>query len=146
VAIAVPRGVPHPDVSSEAAVKQAVRTARSLGWSTGPSGVYLEKLFDRWGILEEIRSRIVTAAPGVPVGSLVASGECALGFQQLSELANVPGIDVLGSLPPSIQLYTVFAGGISAHSQHAAAARHVLEYFSSPATAEVKRRHSLQPV
>ena len=89
VAIAVQKGAPHPDVSSEAAVKQAVRRAHSLGYSTGPSGVYLEKLFARWGILEEIRSRIVVPPPGVPVGSLVATGGCALGFQQLSELADV---------------------------------------------------------
>ena len=145
VAIAVQKGAPHPDVSSEAGVRQAVRAARSLGYSTGPSGVYLEKLFERWGILEEIRSRIVVPPPGVPVGSLVAAGDCTLGFQQLSELANVAGIDVLGPLPPSIQLHTVFSAGISAHSQHAGAARHVLEYFASPAVAEVKRRHSLQP-
>ena len=145
VAIAVQKGAPHPDVSSEAAVRQAVRSARSLGFSTGPSGVYLEKLFERWGILEEVRGRIVVPPPGVPVGTLVAAGDCALGFQQLSELANVAGIDVLGPLPPPIQLYTVFSAGISAHSRHAAAARHVLEYFSSPALADVKRRHSLQP-
>ncbi len=146
VAIAVQKGAPHPDVSSEAAVKQAVRAARSVGWSTGPSGVYLEKLFERWGILAQISSRIVVPPPGVPVGSLVATGDCALGFQQLCELANVAGIDVLGPLPPAIQLFTVFSGGISAHSQQAAAARHVLEYFASPALAEVKRRHHLQPV
>jgi molybdate transport system substrate-binding protein len=108
--------------------------------------VYLEKLFERWGIFEEIRGRIVTAPPGVPVAALVARGECDLGFQQLSEMATAPGIDVIGPLPPAIQLYTTFAGAISAHSPHAAAARHVLEYFASPAMADVKRRHHLLPV
>ena len=146
VAIAVPAGASHPDISSEAAVKQAVRSARAPGYSTGPSGVYLEKLFERWGILEETRSRMVCAPPGVPVASLVARGECDLGFQQLSEMATAPGIDVLGPLPPAIQLYTVFSGAISAHSRHAAAARHVLEYFASPAVADVKLRHSMQLV
>jgi molybdate transport system substrate-binding protein len=145
VAIAVPKGAPHPDISTEAAVKQAVRSARAPGYSTGPSGTYLEKLFDRWGILGELKSRLVTAPPGVPVASLVAAGQCDLGFQQLSEMVNVPGIDVIGPLPPSIQLNTVFSAGISAHSQRAAAARRVLEYFASPATADVKRRHHLQP-
>jgi molybdate transport system substrate-binding protein len=145
VAIAVPTGAPHADISSEAAVKQAVRSARKPGYSTGPSGVYLEKLFERWGILEEIRKRIVVPPPGVAVATLVARGECDLGFQQLSELQNVPGIDVLGPLPPAIQLNTVFSAGISAHSGHAAAARRVLEYFASPAVAEMKSRHSLQP-
>ena len=145
VAIAVRAGEPHPDVSSEVAVRQAVRAARSLGYSTGPSGVYLERLFERWGIREEIRGRVVVPPPGVPVATLLAGGEIALGFQQLSELAGVAGVDVVAPLPPSIQLNTVFSGGISAHSADAAAARHVLEYFASQAMAEVKRRHHLQP-
>ena len=145
VAVAVRAGAPHPDISTEDAVKQAVRRARAPGYSTGPSGVYLEKLFERWGILGEIRDRLVIAPPGVPVASLVAKGQCDLGFQQLSEMVNVPGIDVLGPLPPAIQLNTVFSGGISAHSRHAAEARHVLEYFASPAVDDVKLRHSLQP-
>lgn len=146
VAIAVRAGAPHPDISSEAAVRDAVRNARAPGYSTGPSGVYLEKLFERWGILAELRERLVVAPPGVPVASLVAQGQCDLGFQQLSEMVHVPGIDVLGPLPPAIQLNTVFSGAISAHSRHAVEARHVLEYFASPAVDAVKLRHSLQPV
>src|SRR5581483_12145047 len=85
IAIAVRDGASQPDVGTEEAVKRAVSGAKTLSYSTGPSGVYLEKLFDRWGILQEIRSRIVVPPPGVPVGSLVANGTVELGFQQLSE-------------------------------------------------------------
>jgi molybdate transport system substrate-binding protein len=145
VAIAVPAGAPKPDIGSEAAVRAAVLAARAPAWSTGPSGTYLEKLFAGWGILAQIRDRIVVAPPGVPVASLLAQGQCDLGFQQQSEMRNVPGIQVLGPLPASIQLDTVFSGGVSVHSRHAAAARAVLQFMASPATAELKRRLGLQP-
>src|SRR5262249_53736679 len=113
VSIAVRAGAPHPDVSCEDAGKCAVLAAKTLSYSTGPSRVYLEKLLERWGILEQIRSRIVVAPPGVPVGSLVAAGQVELGFQQLSELMTLVGIEVIGPLPPDIQTITVFSGGIS---------------------------------
>src|SRR6188768_3719812 len=96
VAVAVPAGAPRPEIGSEAALRRAVEAASTIGYSTGPSGVALAKLFQRWGIAEQIRDRIVTPPPGVPVGSLVARGDIALGFQQLSELIHVAGIDVLG--------------------------------------------------
>src|SRR6516162_2474440 len=86
VAVAVKAGAPRPDISNESAVRQAVLAARSIGYSTGPSGVYLARLFERWGIAEAIAPRLVQAPPGVPVGSLIARGEVELGFQQLSEL------------------------------------------------------------
>ena len=88
VAVAVRTGAPHPDIASEEAVRRAVLAAPSLGYSTGPSGVALLRLFDRWGITAQLQGRIVQAPPGVPVGNLVARGEVALGFQQLSELLN----------------------------------------------------------
>src|SRR4051812_23940667 len=96
VAVAVRAGAPVPDIASEDAVKQAVLNAKTLSYSTGPSGVYLEKMFARWGILETIRSRIVVPPPGKPVGSLVADGSVELGFQQLSELMNLAGIVLVG--------------------------------------------------
>jgi molybdate transport system substrate-binding protein len=92
VAVAVRAGAPRPDISSEEALKRAVLAAPTVGYSTGPSGVALVKLFERWGIAQELQGRLVQATPGVPVGSLVARGEVALGFQQLSELIHLDGI------------------------------------------------------
>ncbi len=145
VAIAVRTGAAKPDVATEHAVRQAVLGAKTLSYSTGPSGTYLEKLFERWGVLGEVRDRIVVAPPGVPVGSLVASGAAELGFQQLSELLNVPGIEVVGPLPPAIQTLTTFSGGISVHSAAPGSARALLDYMASPVTSAVKRRHGMEP-
>lgn len=117
VAIAVRAGASRPDIGSEAAVKAAVLAAKTVGYSTGPSGVYLAKLFERWGILEQIQARIVVAPPGVPVGGLVARGEAELGFQQMSELIHLPGIDVIGVMPPAIQTITTFSAGIAVASK-----------------------------
>jgi molybdate transport system substrate-binding protein len=124
-------------------VKRAVLAAKTVGYSTGPSGVHLQKVFERWGILDQIQSRIVVAPPGVPVGSLVAEGKAELGFQQLSELLTLSGVEVLGPLPPSIQTITVFSGGISRSCSQPDAARALLTYLESPAALRVKQRHGM---
>ena len=144
VAVAVREGAAQPDVGSEEAVKRAVSGAKTLSYSTGPSGVYLEKLFERWGILREIRARIVIPPPGVPVGSLVANGTVELGFQQLSELMALPGIKVIGPLPPEIQTITVFSGGVSPGCDRAESARALLDYIASPAVVAVKERFGME--
>jgi molybdate transport system substrate-binding protein len=144
VAIAVRAGARKPDIASEEAVKRAVLAAKTLSYSTGPSGVYLEKMFERWGILAEIKSRIVVPPPGVPVGSLVANGSVELGFQQLSELQSLAGIEVVGPLPPAIQSITIFSGGIAAASGAADAARALLAYMAAPAATAVKEKHGME--
>ena len=145
VAIAVRAGAAQPGVASEEAVKRAVLAARSLSYSTGPSGVHLAKLFERWGIADAIKSRIVQAPPGVPVGSLVAKGEVELGFQQLSELMNLGGITVLGPLPPEIQIVTTFSAGVSVTSTQPDAVRSLLDFMASPAADAAKRSNGMEP-
>ena len=145
VAIAVRPGSAPPDIGSEAAVRAAILAASSIGYSSGPSGTHLVRLFERWGIAEAIRSRIVQPPPGVPVGTLVASGQVELGFQQLSELIHLPGIDVVGPLPPEIQATTTFSGGVCAASADPAAARAWLAFITSPGTDGPKRRHGMEP-
>lgn len=144
VAIAVRAGAAKPDISTEDAVKRAVVAARTLSYSTGPSGVYLEKMFERWGVLEQIRSSIVVPPPGTPVGSLVASGGAELGFQQLSELQNLAGIDVVGPLPPAIQTITVFSAGVATACQRPDAARALLSFMASGNAAATKQRFGME--
>lgn len=145
VAMAVRAGTPLPDIRSAHAVRQAVLAARSISYSTGPSGVALGQLFERWGIADLIRERMVQAPPGVPVGALVARGEVELGFQQLSELIHVQGITVVGLLPPEIQMRTTFSAGICNGSTQAALARELLEFMASAQAADAKRRQGMEP-
>lgn len=144
VAVAVRAGAPAVDIGSEEAVRSAVLNAPSISCSTGPSGVHLQKVFERWGIAEQIAPRLVQAPPGVPVGSLVARGDVALGFQQLAELMNLPGITVLGPLPPAIQIITVFSAGLSVTSAQADAVTAFLAWAVSPATADIKLRNGME--
>lgn len=145
VAVAVRAGAARPDLGSEDAVRAAVLAARSLSYSTGPSGVQLARLFERWGIADQIASRIVQAPPGVPVGSLVARGEVELGFQQLSELLPLPGIEIIGPLPPAIQITTTFTAAVCTGAAQPDAARALLAFLQSPEAAEAKRRHGMDP-
>ena len=145
VAVAVKTGAKRPDIGSEAAMKQAVLAAPTIGYSTGPSGVALMQLFKRWGIADAVRERTVQSPPGVPVGTLVARGEVAMGFQQLSELMHLEGIDIVGPLPDPIQIKTTFSGAVCAASQQPDAARELLDFMASPHAAETKRRHGMQP-
>jgi molybdate transport system substrate-binding protein len=145
VAVAARAGMPPPDITSEVAVRQAVLSASTLGYSTGPSGVALAKLFERWGIAEQIQPRIITAPPGVSVGSLVASGAVALGFQQLSELLQVEGVAIVGPLPPAIQITTTFSAAITTACTRVEDARALLAYMASSDTAAAKRRQGMVP-
>lgn len=143
VAVAVPAGAPLPDISSEPALRAAVLAAPSIGYSTGPSGTQLLQLFDRWGITAQVQGRLVQARAGVPVGSLVASGDVALGFQQWSELLHLPGITLLGSLPAPVQINTIFSGAVAASSHQPAAVRALLAWLAAPDTAAIKQGHGM---
>ena len=144
VAIAVRTGTAAPDITSESALRDAVLAAHNIGYSTGPSGTALLALFDRWGITDQIRSRLVQAPPGVPVGALVARGEVALAFQQLSELMNLEGVTVIGAMPAPIEIITTFSAALCRTSSQPGEARKLLTYLASSATASVKQRHGMQ--
>ena len=147
VAVAVLVGAERPDLSNEAAVKAAVLASPTLSYSTGPSGVYLEKLFERWGIADEVKARIVVPPPGTPVGALVASGQAALGFQQLSELIALPGIEVLGTLPADVAFITTFSSGIPTvianDAARVAAVQSFLQFLASAGVEDVKRKQGM---
>lgn len=149
VAVCVRADAPLPQIDTEDAVKRAVLAARSISYSTGPSGVALAKLFECWGIAGEIAGRMVQAPTGVPVGTLVARGEVELGFQQLSELLHVAGITVVGPLPAAIQITTIFSAGIHASVPASSAqferVHALLDYMRSPQTLEAKQRQGMEP-
>jgi molybdate transport system substrate-binding protein len=145
VAVAVQLGAPRPSIETEAELRSAILAARSVGFSTGPSGVKLAQLLERWGIASAVHDRIVTPPPGIPVGVLVARGEVELGFQQRSELIHLEGIDLLGPLPAAVQIVTTFSAALGAGSKRLRAARALLQYFSSEGAAAAKRRQGMEP-
>jgi len=145
VAVAVREGARRPDIGTEDALCQAVRAAGRIGYSTGPSGTYLTQLFERWGIAGEIAGRTAQAPPGVPVAALLARGEVELGFQQLSELLGVAGIDILGTLPAGAAYITTFSAGLPPACSQPDAVHAMLAYMNSPKAADVKRRHGMEP-
>jgi molybdate transport system substrate-binding protein len=146
IAVAVRSGAKRPDLSDEAATKAAVLSAQSVGYSTGPSGTHVLKLLEKWGADQSKTVRIIQAPPGVPVGTLVASGEAELGFQQLSEFLDVPGIDIVGTLPQEIQSLTRFSCGVCARATNEAGARDLIFYLTSPEADASKRRHGMEPI
>lgn len=145
VAIAVRAGASPPAIDTEAALRAAVMSARTIGYSTGPSGIALQRLFERWEIAVSTGPRVVQAPPGVPVGALIARGEVELGFQQLSELMHLKGIDVIGPMPPGLEIVTTFSGGVCTASTQADAARALLDFIRSPVADAAKWRHGMQP-
>ncbi|WP_230969463.1 substrate-binding domain-containing protein [Nitrogeniibacter aestuarii] len=145
IAVAVPCGAMPPDIATEAAVRDAVLTAEAVAVSSGPSGRALTDLFERWGIARQIAERVICPPPGVPVGAWVAEGRASLGFQQRSELIHVAGIDVVGSLPPEIQVDTVFSAGIGAGSVQVPEVRRLLAFMTSPQADDAKRREGMSP-
>jgi len=145
VGVAVRAGANKPDIGTAGALKKALLAANSIGYSTGASGVHIVGLFQRMGIAEEVKPKSRQAAPGVPVGDLIARGEAEIGFQQVSELLPVAGVAYLGPLPPDMQQFTVFSGGIHSGAKAPALARSLAEFLASPATAAVKRKKGMEP-
>jgi len=145
IGIAVRTGLPKPDVSSADAVKRAVLAANSVAYSSGPSGFYLGDLFQKMGIADQIKGKVLQPPSGVQVGELVARGEADLGFQQISELLHVPGIDYLGPLPVGIQKITVFSAGLHTAAPTPDAAKALMKFLTSPEAAPIIRRTGMEP-
>ena len=145
IGVAVRQGAPKPDLTSGDAVKKAVLAAKSIGYSTGPSGVYLAKLFERMGVADELKPKTKVVTPGVPVGTLVASGEAEIGFQQISELLPVAGIDYVGPLPADIQHTTVFSGALHTGARETEAARALVKFLTTPEAVPIIKAKGLEP-
>lgn len=144
VGIGVLAGQPKPDISSLEAFKRTLLNAKSIAHTVnGASGMYFPKLAERLGITAQIRHKIVTR-PGGLIGRVVVAGEAEIAFQQISELLSVPGIDLVGPLPPEVQVTIESATGIFADSKHTTTARSLLDFFSTPAAAAVFRAKGLE--
>jgi len=145
VGVAVGKGKPKPDISTVDALKKSLLAAKSIGYSTGPSGVYVISMFQKMGIADEIKTKLKQTPTGVFVGSIIASGEAEIGFQQVSELSFFPGIDYVGPIPAEVQLITIFSAGIPAGTKQADAAKALVSFITAPATAAIFKKHALDP-
>ncbi|GAB3633214.1 molybdate ABC transporter substrate-binding protein [Microbacterium shaanxiense] len=123
-------------------LREALRAATRIGYSTGPSGTALVKMIDDWGLTVELGDRFVQAKPGVPVAKSLAGGDVDLGFQQLSELVGQAGVRILGVMPPDCAIDTVFAGAVATASDEPASAAEVLAFLASPAATTIKTAHA----
>ena len=145
VAAAVPKGGQKFDISSVDALKKSLLTAKSIGYSTGPSGVYVVSMFQKLGVSAEVTPKLKQTPTGVFVGTIIANREVEIGFQQVSELSLFPGVDYLGPLPAAVQQITVFSAGLQAGGKEAEAAKALVKVITAPAAAAAYKKRGLEP-
>jgi molybdate transport system substrate-binding protein len=146
IGVAVRAGTPKPDISSVDAFKKTLLAAKSIAYSDSASGVYLSTvLFQRLGIADQVlpKSRAILSEP---VGAAIARGDAEIGFQQVSELLPVAGIELVGPLPPELQKVTVFSAGVVTGAKEPEAGRALIRFLASPASASVIAKSGLEPV
>jgi molybdate transport system substrate-binding protein len=145
IGMVVRAGAPRPDISSADALRRTLLQATSIAYSSSASGVYLStELFQRLGIAEQIRGKS-RKIESERVAAVVARGDAEIGFQQISELLPVAGIDYVGPLPPEVQRVTVFSAGVAAGARAPDAARALIRFLASPAVAPAIRKSGMEP-
>src|SRR5438876_9379598 len=145
VGAGVPKGAPKPDISTVDALKKTLLAAKSIGYSTGPSGVYIVAMFEKLGVAADVKPKLKQTPTGVFVGTIVANREVDIGFQQVSEMSQFPGVDYVGPLPAAVQQITVFSGGIQVGAKEADAAKALIKFITAPAAASAYTRRGLEP-
>ena len=146
IGVVVRAGAPRLDVSTPEALRRALLNAKSIAYSDSASGVYIQnEMFKRLGIEDQVRGK-ARMIPAEPVGAVVARGEAEIGFQQISELKPIAGIDLLGPLPPEVQQVTVFSAGALAKSREPEAARALIRFLGAPEAAEAVRESGMEPI
>lgn len=147
IGMAVRAGAPKPDISTIDALKRTLLQAKSIGYSASVSGQYLTtELVQRLGIAEQVLPKCRHIGGGERVGAVVARGELDIGFQQMSELLPVEGIDHITPLPPEVQKVSKFSAGVAATSPDAALARTVITFLASTGAAGAVTKSGLEPV
>ena len=145
IGIAVRSGLPKPNISSGDAVKSAVLAAKSIAYSTGPSGFYIAELFEKMGILDQVRDKVKQPASGVQIAEMVARGEADLGFQQVSELLHAKGVDYLGPLPADIQNITVYSAGLHIAAPAPDAAKALVRFLMALEAGPIIKKIGMEP-
>jgi molybdate transport system substrate-binding protein len=147
IGMAVRAGAPKPDIGSADALKRTLLAAESIGYSASVSGQYLTtELYQRLGIADRVLPKSRLIGGGERVGAVVARGEVEIGFQQMSELLPVPGIDHITPLPPELQKVSSFAAGVAASAPDSALARRVIGFLASSEAAPAIKGSGLEPV
>jgi molybdate transport system substrate-binding protein len=145
VGLAVPKGAPKPDISTTEALKKTLLAAKSIGYSTGPSGVYMISLFEKLGLMDQVKPKLKQTPTGVFVGTIIANREVEVGFQQVSEVGNFPGVDYVGPLPADVQQMTVFSSGIVVDAKEAEPARALVKFLTTPEAGAAFRKRGMEP-
>ncbi len=146
IGIAVKAGAPHPDISSAETIKRVLLAAKSIAYSDSASGVYVSTaMFQKLGIAEEMKNK-ARKIPATPVGEIVAHGDAEIGFQQISELKPVQGIDIVGPLPEELQQFTVFSAGIATVSKEPDAGKALIKFLASPAARDEIVKSGMEPI
>jgi len=143
--VAVRKGAAKPDIGSVGALRKTLLAAKSIGYSTGPSGIYMLSVFEKLGIAGDVKGKLKQTPSGVFVGTLVASGQTEIGFQQVSELSHFAGVDYVGPLPADVQQFTMFSSGIVAGAKEADAAKALVKFITAPAAAAAFKKRGMEP-
>jgi molybdate transport system substrate-binding protein len=144
IGIAVRSGAPRPDVSTPDALKKALLAAKTVGYTSGPSGVYMGQLVERMGIVAEVKAKFRSVPSGGTIGTVIAAGDCEIGFQQVSELVHIPGIDYIGPLPSEVQRVTTFCCGLQTGGPQPDAAKALVAHLTTAAARTVMQKHGLE--
>src|SRR5437870_6425190 len=145
VGAGVPKGAPKPDISTVDALKKTLLAAKSIGYSTGPSGVYIVAMFEKLGVAADVKPKLKQTPTGVFVGTIAANREVAIGFQQVSEMSQFPGVDYVGPLPAAVQQITVFSAGLQTGAKEPDAAKALVKFITAPAAATAYTKRGLEP-
>jgi molybdate transport system substrate-binding protein len=146
IGVAVKAGAPKPDISTSDAVKRALLAAKTVAYSDSASGVYVStEMFAKLGITDAMKDK-ARKIPATPVGEIVAHGDAEIGFQQISELKPVAGIDIVGPLPADLQKITVFSAGIATVSKEPEAGRALIKFLASAAARDTLIKSGLDPI
>ncbi len=145
VGVAVQAGAPKPNIESNEALKKTLIAAKSIGYSSGPSGDHLVALIERMGITDQIKPKLKQVPSGARIGTMIVNGDVEIGFQQISELIHAPGLDYLGPLPSAVQKITIYSAGIHSGAKQPEAAKALVKTLTGPVAAPIIKQHGMEP-